>query len=185
MAWLPAASVEVVNVAVPLFSVTVPRLVLPSRKVTFPVGVPAPGATALTVAVKVTAWPNADGLTEDVTVVVVLAWLTVCVSVAEVLVVKLVSPAYTAVMAWPATAKAAVVNVAEPPESVAVPSVVVPSRKVTVPLGVPVPGATAVTVAVKVTPWPNTEGLTEEVTVVVLLACLTVCVSVAEVLVVK
>ena len=29
------------------------------------------------------------------------------------------------------------------------------------PLGVPAPGETALTVAVKVTDWPNTEGLTE------------------------
>ena len=40
----------------------------------------------------------------------------------------------------------------------------------TVPVGVPVPGATALTVAVKLTDWPNTEGLTEEATVVVVLA---------------
>jgi hypothetical protein len=38
-----------------------------------------------------------------------------------------------------------------------------PSLKVTVLVGVPEPGATAVTVAVKVTAWPKTEGLTEEV----------------------
>ena len=53
-----------------------------------------------------------------------------------------------------------------------VPSIV----KVTVPVGVPEPGATAVTDAVKVTAWPDTEGLAEEVTVVVLMA-LTFCVS--------
>lgn len=50
----------------------------PSRKVTVPVGVPAPGATAATTAVKVTDWPTALGLTEDVTEVVVLALLTTC-----------------------------------------------------------------------------------------------------------
>ena len=44
----------------------------------------------------------------------------------------------------------------------------------TVPVGVPAPGDTAVTVALKVTGWPNTEGLTEELTAVVLLALLTV-----------
>ena len=51
-----------------------------------------------------------------------------------------------------------------PPLSVPVPSVAVPSRKVTVPVGVPAPGAFALTVAVKVTLWPNTEGLVAEVT---------------------
>ena len=35
---------------------------------------------------------------------------------------------------------------------------------VTVPVGVPEPGALAVIVAVNVTDWPNTEGLAEEVT---------------------
>lgn len=38
--------------------------------------------------------------------------------------------------------------------------------KVTVPVGVPVPGATGVTVAVIVTGWPKTDGSGEEVTVV-------------------
>jgi hypothetical protein len=39
--------------------------------VTVPVGVPLPGAFAVTVAVKVTLWPNPEGLSEDVNVVVV------------------------------------------------------------------------------------------------------------------
>src|SRR5438105_2699467 len=52
-------------------SVAVPKLVppgTPSKKVTVPVGCPpAPH----TVAVNVTAWPNCEGLADDVTVVVV------------------------------------------------------------------------------------------------------------------
>src|SRR5262249_58374545 len=48
---------------------------------------------------------------------------------------------------------------------VEVPSVAAPSKKVTVPVGVPDPDG--VTVAVKVTDCPNTEGLTDEVTDVV------------------
>src|SRR5262249_13572045 len=60
-----------------------------------------------------------------------------------------------------------VVNVAWPLAfSVPVPSMVVPSRKFTVPLGVPVPGAVTLTVAVKVTHWPKTGGLGETVNVV-------------------
>jgi len=57
------------------------------------------------------------------------------------------------------------VKVAVPPESAPVPSVVVPSLKVTVPVALL--GETA---AVNVTGWPNTEGLADEETVVVVLA---------------
>src|SRR5438876_9579523 len=42
-----------------------------------------------------------------------------------------------------------------------------PSLKVTFPVGVPEPGLLAVTVAVKVTDCPNTDGLAEELTAVV------------------
>src|SRR5215470_575190 len=45
-------------------------------------------------------------------------------------------------------------------------SMVFPCWKVTWPLGVPVAGGTAATVAVKVTDWPLREGLGVEVTVV-------------------
>jgi hypothetical protein len=38
---------------------------------------PEAGDTTATVAVKVTDWPNTDGLAEEVRVVVVLAWLIV------------------------------------------------------------------------------------------------------------
>ena len=61
-------------------------------KVTVPVGVPAPGATAPTVAVKITGWPNTVGFGEETRVVVVLALLTVWVRLGEVLVLKLPSP---------------------------------------------------------------------------------------------
>ena len=42
------------------------------------------------------------------------------------------------------------------------PSVVDPSLNVTVPVAVPAPGATTVTVAVNVTDWPNLDGSAEE-----------------------
>src|SRR6266705_1980146 len=48
-----------------------------TEKVTVPVGVPAPGATALTVFVKITAWPNTEGLVEEVSDDVASAWFTV------------------------------------------------------------------------------------------------------------
>ncbi len=52
--------------------------------------------------------------------------------------------------------------------------IVEPSMNVTVPVGIPEPGASAVTVAVKVTDWPNTEGLCEAVTAVEVVSVFTV-----------
>jgi hypothetical protein len=54
------------------------------------------------------------------------------------------------------------------------PSRVVPSKKVTVPAGVPVPGGIAVTVAVKVTVPPGAEGFTSTVSTVAVETCMTV-----------
>ena len=92
MEWLPATNADVLKVAVPELSVLVPRMVDPSSKVTVPVGDPEP-ELLLTVAVKVTDCPKADGLVADVMVVVVerLDWPTVCVNEAE-LPAKFVSP---------------------------------------------------------------------------------------------
>ena len=60
-----------------------------------------------------------------------------------------------------------------------------PSRKVMLPVGVPEPGLAAVTVAVKVTPWPYAEELVEEETRLMAPSWLTVCVVVPEVLPMK
>ena len=70
----------------------VPRVVEPSLKVTVPVGVPEP-LVGVTVAVKVTVWPNVGrvGLTRRRRRRAA-SWLTAWVSVGEVLVVKLLSP---------------------------------------------------------------------------------------------
>ena len=87
----PTASVDVENVATPLpLSAVVPSVKAPSMNVTVPV---APDG-GFTVAENVTCCPNADGLSDDVTVVVVPIVLadTVCVSAAEVLPVKFASP---------------------------------------------------------------------------------------------
>jgi len=91
---VPTLRSLVVNVAWPTpFNVPVPNVVPPSLKnVTVPVGGPAPGVTALTAAVNVTAWPSTDGLADDATVVVVKAWLTVWVRVGDVLPWKLPFP---------------------------------------------------------------------------------------------
>ncbi|MGR3937096.1 hypothetical protein [Streptomyces sp. BRA346] len=53
-----------------------------------------------------------------------------------------------------------------------------PKVKVTVPVGLPAPGAMEATVAVMVVDWPTTVGSGEEVTAVVVAALLTVWVSV-------
>src|SRR5262249_49175652 len=61
----PSARVEVVKVAVPALRRTGgPSGVVPSKKVTMPVGVPDPAVSALTVAVKVTGRPGLGGRTE-------------------------------------------------------------------------------------------------------------------------
>src|SRR6266581_2818965 len=99
MVWLLADSDAVANVVWPrASSVPVPSVVVPSLKVTVPVGVPR--LWSETVAVKVTDWPNTEGFVEEVNVVVVLSLLTVCVSVGEVLPLTLASPPYTAVIGW-------------------------------------------------------------------------------------
>ena len=61
------------------------------------------------------------------------------------------SPPYEALIEWdPAERDDIAGELAIPPASVPVPSTVGPSRKVTVPVGVPAPGAVTFTVAVKV-----------------------------------
>jgi len=72
--------------------VPVPKVVVPSLKVTLPVGIPAPGATAVTVAVNVTSWPEGEGLVDDIRMVLVDAWLTVWVAVDELLEANVLSP---------------------------------------------------------------------------------------------
>src|SRR6266536_6068306 len=70
------------------------------------------------------------------------------------------------------TAREAVVSVAMPEESsVPVPRLAAPSRKATVPVGVP---AGELTVAVRVTGWPKTLGFTEEIAVTVVAPLFTV-----------
>ena len=77
-------------------------------------------------------------------------------------------------------------SVATPePSSDPVPSDVAPSRKVTVPVGIPVPGAVTTTVAVKVIDWPKTGEATELTTVPVVAAWPTVWVVADETLVWK
>jgi hypothetical protein len=162
-----------------------PKLVPSILNWTVPLGVPAAGEVGLTVALKVTLWPNLDGLTDELTEVLVAPCWTVWVRSELALLVKLVLPLYAALMAWSPTLKVEVLVVAWPPLMAtglpATPSIV----KVTVPLGVPDAGAVGLTAAVKVTLWPNLDGLAEELTAVVVAPCWTVWVRPALVLPLK
>jgi hypothetical protein len=89
---LPGTSAADEKVALPALRARVASVLLPSRKVTVPLGVPGAGPAALTMAVKVTVWPNPDGLSELFTLTLVAAPETVCVNADEVLPWKLLSP---------------------------------------------------------------------------------------------
>ena len=89
---LPMERVDVENVATPSERVPVPSSAEPFKNSMVPEGVPAPGLTAATVAVRVTTWPATDGLGLVVSVVVDDACATVTVTAADVLVAKFVSP---------------------------------------------------------------------------------------------
>ena len=65
------------------------------------------------------------------------------------------------------------------------PSVVAPSLKVIVPVGVPEPGAIAAMLAVNVTDWPKADGLADDETDALVEAWLTVCVMIDDELVAK
>src|SRR5205814_266537 len=90
-----------------------------------------------------------------------------------------------AVIGCEPTASVLVTNVAWPEAfRVPVPRVLGPSLKVTVPVGVPAPLVLAFTVAVKVTGCPDTDGLIEETTPVVVPGSVVVVVGGAAVVVV-
>jgi hypothetical protein len=88
-----------------------------------------------------------------------------------------VLPPYAAVIEWDPTARVDVVNVAFALAIVPVPSVVVPSLNVTVPVA-----AEGEMVAVKVTDEPKVDGLADEANVSVVFALFTVWVSAEDVL---
>ena len=86
---MPTVSDVVLMLALLAASVPVPRIVVPSRKVTVPVAVPA--GVGVTVAVNVTDWPKVDVVGAATTLVLVAPLPTVSVVLPE-LVVKLLSP---------------------------------------------------------------------------------------------
>lgn len=85
----PGGNFDVVYLAEPDVSFTVPRTFVPFRNAILPVGVPANDETT---AVKVTGLPCTEGFTDETSVVVVMALVTTCDTVLDVLPVKLLSP---------------------------------------------------------------------------------------------
>lgn len=150
-----------------------------SAIVTVPVGATLPVA-ALTRAVKVTDWVKELGFGADETVVVESAGLMPSVRPGDVEAPKLSEAANSAVSMCEPSASDETDSVAMPdPLSVAPPSDVEPSKKVTVPLGVPEP---ELTVAKSETLWPSlAEPDGEDVNTVVVGIKSTTCVSVDEV----
>src|SRR5207247_2611367 len=94
-----------------------PRVDPATLNCTDPLGVPEPGAVGPTVAVNVTDSPNTEGLTEEVTEVVVPALLTTWAeAMVPVLPLKLASPEKTADTVCDPTARVVVDFVAWPPD---------------------------------------------------------------------
>src|SRR5947208_6399130 len=108
----PTLSEDVAQLARPWLRVRLLQLVMavpPSMKVTLPAGVPAPGLLAVTVAVKVTDCLNTDGLTEELTDVVV-PYFSVFVILGDVLALQFASPPYDAPIDGEPTASVLVAN---------------------------------------------------------------------------
>ena len=89
---------------------------------------------------------------------------TLSVKVEDVPEVKFASPLYIAVIACDPAASVDVVNVAWSSATATIPSVVLPSRNVTMPEAAPIVGEVLVEmVTVNVTGWPTATGLAEDV----------------------
>jgi hypothetical protein len=141
----------VLNVAVPPDKVRVPRAVAPSINVTVPPGVPTP-LVGVTVAVKVTELPYADGLADDETAVDVVDRPTLKVPVAK-LERKTLCVGYDASKEWLPELGLDIVKVAEPLVSGLTTAVPLSTLKDTLPVGViPVPLAATDTVTLPSTP---------------------------------
>src|SRR5262249_4410697 len=137
---VPTVRLEVENTAcwLPL-SGTAGAWATPStKKVTEPVGVPD---AAVTVAVNETDWLNRAGLSEERILTDVATPLTLSGKTAEVLPAKLPVAAYLAVRLWtPAEKPEVLIDACWLPPTLprlADPSEAAPSKKVTLPVGVP------------------------------------------------
>ena len=150
----PALNVESTSIALPLpFNVPIPIESVPSKNLMVPEGVPLPGGFAVTVAQIVSTCSNAEGLSLELSTVVVESCNTVCMNVADVLVKKFELPLYTATIecGLAGTERVATPLLPTPLTRATVVSVLPSMLKVTLPVGVPDPGGFAETVAVSVT----------------------------------
>ena len=166
----PTVSVEILGLAVPFVKVPSQILVEPCSSTTEPCGV-VPGYSGVTEIVKITACPEVDGFTEELSVVVVVALFTTSLKLPE-LGAKFASPAYLATIGSVPGTDFENVMLALPPLSVPVPRMSAPQLNVTCsPLG---GGPIAeLTVAVTVTGWFTTAGFTCDVTEVSVFAITT------------
>jgi hypothetical protein len=165
--FVPAEKLEVAKVATPdELRVAVPNSVLPRKKLTVPAGVPV--GAGVTVAVSVRLCPMMAGLGAAVRAVAV-GTVAVTSNAEEVEVVKAVLPEYSAVTMFVPGKRLDVVKAATPDElTFAVPSSVLPRKKLTVPSGVPGVG---VIVAVRVTGCPEATGFGEACSAVAVTVC--------------
>src|SRR5207237_582765 len=110
----------------------------PDMKCTTPDGVPAPGPMASRVAVIVTTSPKPDGMGDEITAMRLLALMTTwgLVESSPALERKAPSPEYEAVTVWLVTSRVVLLKVAMPSfTGTSAANTWVPSRNVTVPLG--------------------------------------------------
>jgi hypothetical protein len=153
---VPRARLLTEQVAVPEVTVTFrQRFTVPWLKVTVPAG----AVVGLdTVAVRTTGAPNADGLVELLRLVVVVAGLTASETRRDVEEAKLAEElVYAALSGCVAACSEVAWHVADPPDRLTALQIgVVPSRKVTDPVGEPSP---EVTLAVSVSNTPKVPGL--------------------------
>ena len=160
------------------------QLSTPSVTVTAPLGVPPPGALTVTVNVTNTASPGIDGSgLSAVIAIAVLALFTVCPTPADVDAAKFALPLNEAVTLL---APAVVETSEQDVDGSVVEQLLVPSLTVTVPDGVPAPGAVTATVKFTAYAWPTTDAVAKAaalVIVVVVAAGSTVCGVPADVLV--
>ena len=173
----PPERVAVLKTATPPLRLRLPIVIPSDMNVTVPPGVPAP---EVTVAVNVTDCPTPEGFSELARVVVVPALVTVSGSSADVLLAKVASPGYVALIGSVPALSDEVVKLAAPLASVPVPSTVAPCVNV---MFSPSGGKTAVELraTLKVTGCPNVDGLLEDVRFIVT-AALTTSTTVFDVL---